>query len=340
MRITLGCLIAAMLLLWTPSVAAHGALEINEFDTYAISDFEGHEDSFAWEGWEIWDVYAGDGYISALDSHGVYFKVNFAGDGTLRPTGGSTWEATISFAVNGTAYSRQVVHDGTDATADFEQWEWQIADGNVFQIHAWVPIPEWEGHAIEDLVVASSVDGQPRDSAPGGIYDPATGSEVPVEAPSTVVFPPIGEGRLVESVPLSGPSKFLDVQMEAATDNAYTFTVTNPLAAQGQHFMVHTEGDDWVFTGVPAAQSLDGGTATEFTIQFDAASEGSVAPGRIDFVTDIGGLRSFQVAMSDAGPLLLIDEAQAESYTPEVVETPGFPLVLALVGLAFAARRK
>ena len=65
-----------VMLAMVPAAAAHGALELNEFDTYALSDFEGQEDSFPWEGFEIWDVYVGDGYNAVFDSHGVYFKGN------------------------------------------------------------------------------------------------------------------------------------------------------------------------------------------------------------------------------------------------------------------------
>ena len=178
-------LMAAILgiLLATPSVMAHGALTLNEFDTYAISDFEGHEESFAWEGWEIWDVYVGDGYNLQHDSHGVYFKANFAGDGTLRPLGGQSWELTFTFMVGGAIHERSIVHDGSTVATDFDALDWQVADGNVFQIHAWALVPEWQDLSVSDLVVVSSVDGAPRDTAPGGIHDPVTGAEIPVNVP-------------------------------------------------------------------------------------------------------------------------------------------------------------
>ncbi len=327
---------AIALLLLVPFVAqasAHGALEINEFDTYAISDFEGHEESFAWEGWEIWDVYAGDGAL--LDGHGVYFKVNVAGDGTLRPTGGQVWDLSFSYTVGNESYVRTIAHDGNEVTTDFDQLDWQVADGNVFQVHAWAAVPAWQNMSIADLVVVSSVDGSPRDSAPGGIHDPATGEEVPVSAPASGVFPPMGEGRLVETVALTGSAKWLDVNV-SATGTGATFDVTNPLAAQGQHFMV-VVGDGWNVTGVPAAASLDGGSSTSFTLAL-TPPEGVVEPLRIDLLTDIGGKQSYFAIMTDDG--MRIVQEPAPAYTPApTADTPGFPLVLALLALVLARRR-
>ncbi|HET6399710.1 MAG TPA: hypothetical protein VFH47_09180, partial [Candidatus Thermoplasmatota archaeon] len=196
-----------------PTVSAHGDLAIHEFDTLAIRDFEGQEDSFAWEGFEIWDVYVGDGYSAAHDANGVYFKVNFAGDGTERPTGGVAWTINFRFKVGEEAFERELSHDGTTVTSDFESLEWTIADGNVLQVKAWVPVPEWSGKAVTDLVIVSSVDGEPRDTAPGGVHAPGTGTEIPVEGPGTPVFPPLGEGRIVDEVPLTGPPKYLNVSI-------------------------------------------------------------------------------------------------------------------------------
>ncbi len=332
--------LVALLVLAAPFASAHGALELNEFDTYAISDFEGHEDSFPWEGFEIWDIYAGDGYLSAMDSHGVYFKGNFAGDGTLRPSGSQEWTLEFTFDVGDSSYARTIVHDGTDVTSDFEQLEWQIADGNVFQVHAWVPVPAWDGLAITNLVVVSSVDGNPRDIAPGGFYDPATGQEVPFAAPSTVVFPPMGEGRIVESVPLTGAQKFLDVQV-SDEDGAFTFSVTNALASQGQHFMVAAEAAGWTIDGLPAAQSLEGGADTAFTLRFAHATEGIVEPLRVDLQTDIGGLQSWYAFADEAGIQVVDDAALATSHAIEAPKTtPGPSLLLVAAGLLLARRRQ
>lgn len=331
-------LITALLFL-VPHVTAHGALELNEFDTYAISDFEGHEDSFPWEGWEIWDIYAGDGYLSLADSHGVYFKGNFAGDGTLRPSGSQEWTLQFQFDVAGESYTRTVTHDGVDVVSNFEMLDWQIADGNVFQIHAWVPIPDWKGGAIANLVVLSAVDGAPRDVAPGGFFDPVTGTEIPFEAPPTVVFPAMGEGRIVESVTLTGAAKFLDASVMEA-DGSFAFTVNNPLAAQGQHFMVEVAESAWQVDGVPAAMSLDGGASTEFTLDLVAPESGSIEPVRIDLKTDIGGLQSWYAYADGNGVQLTDDDAMAQAFELDVPKTTPPPSILLVVGALLLLRRR
>ncbi len=338
-------LIAAMIVLavaFLPTVAAHGALELNEFDTYAISDFEGLEDSFPHEGFEIWDIYAGDGYFGPNESHGVYFKGNFAGDGTVRPAGGQEWTLRFTFNVAGIAYERTIVHDGAEVTSDFEQLEWQIADGNVFQVHAWVPVPAWEGHTISELVVLSSVDGDPRDIAPGGIYDPASGEEIPVSGPPTPVFPALGEGRIVDEVVLTGAAKFLDVSV-AGADGLFTFTVNNPLAAQGQHLMVDVLAPaNWTIGGQPNAQSLAGGGDTAFVLDVKHAKTGTVAPVRVDLLTDIGGLQSWFIYLDATGLHVVNDEALATPYTFEAPaqESPGLPLLAVMGVLALLAGRR
>ena len=95
----------------------------------------------------------------------------------------------------------------------------------MFQVHAWVPIPTWENLSIQDLVVLSAVDGNPRDIAPGGFYDPITGQEIPFSAPPTPVFPAMGEGRIVETVPLTGAAKFLDTTV-VQSENQWTTLIT------------------------------------------------------------------------------------------------------------------
>lgn len=340
MRLTAILLIAAALLL--PTAAAHGALELNEFDTYAISDFEGQEESFPHEGFEIWDIYAGDGYFSANETHGVYFKGNFAGDGTIRPSGSAEWTLTFTFDVGGTSYERTIVHDGTDVSTDFEQLEHQVADGNVFQMHAWVPIPSWEGETISNLVVLSAVDGDPRDIAPGGIYDPATGQEVPVSAPPTPVFPAMGEGRIVEAVELTGSAKFLDVQATPTTTGA-TVTVNNTLASQGQHFMLQLkDAGNWTVEGAPHTESIDGGMSTSIDLVLTPPATGTVEPLRLDFMTDIGGLQSWFAYVHDGEVRLVDNEAMAHSYEPEIAgqDAPGLAPMGLIVALALLALRR
>lgn len=334
-------ILAALALLVAPNVSAHGALQLNEFDAYAISDFEGQEDSFPWEGFEIWDIYVGDGFNMATQSHGVYFKGNFAGDGTLRPTGSAVWTLDFSFDVGAESYERRVTHDGVEVTTDFEQFESQLADGNVFQIHAWVPISSWEGESVSNLVVLSSVDGSPRDIAPGGIFDPVTGQEIPVAAPATPVFPALGEGRLLETVPLTGAAKFLDVTV-AKDGNIFAFNVNNTLAAQGQHFLVRTPAEsNWTVGGKPAAESIEGGAGFAFNLDL-SHGEGMIEPLQIDLITDIGGRQSWYAYADDLGIHMVNDQSMASVYNAGAQdnEAPGLPLFVVLGTLVAVIARK
>ncbi|MEK6975737.1 MAG: hypothetical protein AABY18_05285 [Candidatus Thermoplasmatota archaeon] len=330
---------------FVPGVSGHGALTINEFDTYAISDFEGQEDSFAWEGFEIWDVYVGDSYSPVFDSNGVYFKVNLAGDGTARPTQGETWTVTFRFNVGDQTFERQITHDGAAVTTDFEELEWQIADGNVFQVRAWAPVAAWAGQSLTDLVLVSLVDGEPRDTAPGGIHLPGTGTEVPVEAPATPVFPALGEGRLVESVPLTGPAKFLDVSVAPQDAGVFEFTIKNPLAEQGQHVMLQSApANGWTVTAIGGGASLEGGASAKLRVEVrnDAPAGTRVEPIRLDLVTDIGGLQSYYAFLDGTGVAVVSDSslAQAATVGDAGMKAPGasFLAMAAVLALAVASR--
>lgn len=326
-----------------PAASAHGDLTVNELETIAIRDFEGQEDSFAWEGWEIWDVYVGEGYSPAFASDGVYFKVNFAGDGASRPTMGQVWTVTFTFKVASQAFERQISQDGSGVvTTDFEELEWQVADGNVFQVRAWVPVADWAGKSVTDLVVVTAVDGEPRDTAPGGIHAPGTGTEIPVEGPATPIFPPLGEGRIVESVPLTGPGKFLNVSLTPLPDGTFEFTITNPLKEQGQHVLLYPDAAAaWSVTPADWNSNLEAGkTATlRATLAPSAAQGATVEPLRLDLVTDIGGRQSYY-AYVDAGQVAVVDDpavAQAGASAEPAKEAPAVPLAGLLAVLALAA---
>lgn len=334
--------LAGMTFVATP-VAAHGDLAIHELETLAIRDFEGQEDSFPWEGFEIWDVYVGDGYNFLQDADGVYFKVNFAGDGTQRPLESAEWTIDISFKVGEETFERQIVHDGAAVTTTFEALEWTVADGNVFQIKAWTPVPDWQGKAVRDIVIVSSVDGAPRDTAPGGIHDPATGTEIPVEAPSTVVFPPMGEGRIVDEVELTGPAKFIDVTVTPKGDGVFDFAVKNPLAQQGQHvhFREPVAGGWTMAVAYPMGTELAGGASTTYTVTVDAtAINGVIEPLLLDLYTDIGGRHPYY-AYRENGEIKITDDPTLAmaSTVKEAQEAPGLGLLstLLLIGTAFAA---
>lgn len=342
---------AALILLglaaFVPLASAHGALAVNELETYAISDFEGQEDSFAWEGWEIWDVYVGEGYSQAYGSDGVYFKVNLAGDGTSRPTMGEEWAVTFTFKVGGEAFERQIAHDGTDVTTTFEELEWQVADGNVFQARAWAPVPQWAGQSVTDLVLVSSVDGEPRDTAPGGIHLPGTGAEVPVEAPPTAVFPAMGEGRLVEAIPLTGPGKFLNVSVVPLGNGSFEFTIANPLKEQGQHAMLSAASlPGWTLTPAEWNSNLEAGQSATLLAEIkpNTADGSLVDPVRFDILSDIGGRLTYH-AYVDAGQVAVVDDAAAASpgtFGEPAKEAPALPAasVLAALALALAVRSR
>ena len=344
MRAATALLLATLV---APTALAHGDLQINELETLAIRDFEGQEDSFAWEGFEIWDVYVGEGYNESYDSDGVYFKVNFAGDGTQRTTGGQAWTITFRFNVAEEAIQREITHDGTTVTTTFESLQWMVADGNVFQVKAWVPIANWTGKSVTGLVIVSAVDGEPRDTAPGGVHAPGAGSEIPVRGPATPIFPALGEGRIVDEVPLTGPAKFLNVTLERRENGAYDMQVANPLREQGQHVLlrpVPTAG--WEVNTTTWGANLDGGASSTFTVAFlpNARSGSMVDPLRVDLFSDIGGRQTFY-AYLDAEDVALVSDAslaRAATVGAQEKETPGPALVwmVALIGLAAVAMAK
>lgn len=339
----IGALVVLLCLFSLPA-AGHGSLVVNETETIAIRDFEGHEDSFPWEGFEIWDVYVGDGYDATLDADGVYFKVNFAGDGTVRPLGGAEWTIAFSFDVGEQSYERVITHDGVDVTTTFEALEWTVADGNVFQVKAWAPVDSWQGKSVRNIVLVSAVDGNARDTAPGGIHDPATGMEVPVEGPATPVFPAIGEGRIVDEVQLTGPEKFLIVNMTPKGDGRFEVELTNPLKEQGQHVHLRTPDTAWGFTTTASAMELAGAAATKLELKLTPPSTGPREPVLLDFYTDIGGRNQLYAYMADGDVHITRDATQATTANNEEPATsPGLAallMVLFVLGLAWTQRRR
>ena len=323
-----------------PTTSAHGDLAINELETLAIRDFEGQEDSFVWEGFEIWDVYVGDGYNDAYGADGVYFKVNFAGDGTQRPTGSAAWTINFQFKVGEEAFERELSHDGTTVTSDFESLEWLIADGNVLQVKAWVPVPEWGGKSVRDIVIVSSVDGDPRDTAPGGVHTPATGTEIPVEGPGTPIFPPLGEGRIVDEVQLTGPAKYLDVSISPQGAGVFNITVKNPLKEQGQHVLLRGLPDlAWRMDASAAAANLEGGASAAFqVILAPTVTSGIVEPLPVEIYTDIGGRQTYYAYLAEGEVLLVSDPAVAITATLDEAskDAPGLGLLAALACVAVA----
>lgn len=285
----------------------------------------------------------GDGYDFMLDAHGVYFKVNFAGDGTLRPLGGAEWGLDFQFKVGEEQYQRSIVHDGVDVTTTFEALQWTVADGNVFQVKAWAPVADWQGKSVTDIVIVASVDGELRDTAPGGIHLPATGTEVPVEAPATPIFPPLGEGRIVESVALPGPEKYLDVTVTPKGNGTFEFAITNPLKEQGQHVHLReAQSESWTITSSPGAAEIEGGGATTFLVNVQQKiTNGVIEPILLDFYTDIGGRQQYYAYLDGGDVALTSDSAMAAAASLEPAkESPGVGLALMLLGLAGIALRR
>ena len=330
-----------------PLATAHGDLEVNELETLAIRDFEGMEDSFPWEGFEIWDVYVGEGYNDSYDIDGVYFKVNLAGDGTQRPLGGAIWSLNFQFKVDEEAFEREIMHDGASVTTTFESLQWMVADGNVFQVKAWAPVPNIKGRNVTDITIVSAVDGEPRDSAPGGVHTPGAGAEAPVSGPGTPIFPPIGEGRVVDAVPLTGPEKFIELELTPLGEGKFGVRVTNPLEEQGQHVILTADpAAGWDMNTTSWGGNLDGKASTEWEMTLiPRASASSVAPLRVDILTDIGGHRTLYAFMGETGVEIVDDPALAATATMDdgSKDTPTIPVALlltALLAIALARRRK
>ena len=144
----------------------------------------------------------------------------------------------------------------------------------------------------------------------------------------------------METVPLTGSAKFLDVTATPDGPGAFAFDVANPLAAQGQHFIVRLgNATGWSVHGAPDPAGLDGGASTSFELHVTADGT-ATEPLRIDLVTDIGGLRPFYAFAAPTGIQLTEDPSLAVmTITEETQDTPA-PLPFLAVALALLVLRR
>lgn len=149
----------------------------------------------------------------------------------------------------------------------------------------------------------------------------------------------MGEGRIVEAVPLTGPGKFLKIAVVPLGNGTFEFNVTNPLKEQGQHVMLQpTSTAAWTVTPSEWNANLEAGKSATLRAEIKPSAAGGamVDPIPFDLVTDIGGRQTYY-AYVDAGQVTVVDDMNAASAGPFGAadkEAGAPPLSLLVIALA------
>ncbi|MHB1260143.1 MAG: hypothetical protein ACYC2H_00360 [Thermoplasmatota archaeon] len=339
MRVRL-LLIPAMLLAVVPLVAGHGSIEARELETELLND-EASDHFYTTGGYDIVRVFVGEAHDPALglggEGDGLYFRAFLSGDyGIALP--GQAWRVTISFDAPDGPITRFIeTTDGTTFQTDFDRLyaEPEAGEGVLVE-RAFIRLATAglaSGQTITGFRLESSVSGEMRDIAPGGV---GLAGGVPVDVPtmtSTVV---------TESYTLRGPTAYIEATA-TQVDGAWRLDVKSLLKDGEQHVTVKPrQADGWTAkVSDPSSAIFAPGAEKSFTLE--TGSDGATGSLTVDVVSDVGG-RIGLVFQPDGSQTVEGNLADTEGVQPPIEapakESPGLPAILFVVALALIASRR
>ncbi|HUR62724.1 MAG TPA: hypothetical protein VM286_10240 [Candidatus Thermoplasmatota archaeon] len=286
---------AALLVALVPPVGAHGTFEASELEVHVLND-EGSDAIEPYGGYDINELFvgfahdpaigrgaAGDGFYFRLEAYGLMDK------GAHVP--GQPWSLQVTAGTPNGPLTRTIsTTDGTTFTSDFDALlaEVEPAERSTHFQRAFVSFAKAglaPGQPLGPFKVESRAGTDLRDVAPGGIPVPGTNGAATYPDPAAIP----GKGLLVETVPLQGPERYVQVSLQGRPDHAFNVTVRSALHKGGQHVFVQADGaDGWTYT-------LDGTTTKALeangtlTFALHAVPANATGPLRLDILTDIGG---------------------------------------------------
>lgn len=298
----------------------------------------------------------------ALD--GVYFHTTLFGDFDMRPPTAQEYRVVFSFTAPHGPISRYLATtDGKTFKTNFDALNAKFSGDHVDVERAFIALLGMKvelGETLTAFKVESFVDGELRDRAPGGVFVP--GSNGMAEIPSESVVKS-------DKYPVVGPSKYFQATIEGSVD-AYKATATSLLSKTSQHVRAELydfdttcttmEGDvmqctaptrvaqgTWSIEPVGKTQTdlpAKGKASLEFKVIPRPLEDGTLAPVRLNIVSDAGGRVGFVLAIVDGQVAILPEGTQAEVGKLDVLtgnSTP-FPnllfLLAALGGVAWLRR--
>ncbi|MEA3143398.1 MAG: hypothetical protein QOG31_722 [Thermoplasmata archaeon] len=341
-------LLALTALLLAPLAQAHNPSEASELETLLIED-EGTDLIEPYGGYDINAVYLGMAHDPAVGAgalgDGLYFRAELYGDRANQnvpsPPGSEEWRVSFAFQTAKGAESRFVAtKDGKTFTTNFDALLLQTESAKR-ELHvqrafvSFATLGVEPGTTLKGLTVTSSVGGDPRDVAPGGIPVPYTGGAQTYPDPTAIA----GRGAVVEEATLGPPTGYLRFTGAAASGGGnYTVRVQSALAKTGQHVHLQPRNQAGWGLAFTSPDVVPTGPAGNVTFSFHAVPAADAGDLALDLVTDVGG--RLPVILHSDGTL----EAMGHSFTPPppAKASPGASLLalVALLGLASAFRAR
>ncbi|MEK6986216.1 MAG: hypothetical protein AABX89_07530 [Candidatus Thermoplasmatota archaeon] len=334
-------------LLILPAASAHNPSEANELEILLIED-EGTDAVEAYGGYDINSVYLGlahDASVGAGEAgDGFYLRAELYGLRSEQvvpsPPGQEEWRITFFFEGGDGPTSRYLATtDGTTFTTDFDalftELEEEFRETHV--IRAFVSFASTglaPGDTLRGLRLESTVGGDLRDLAPGGIPLPYTDGAAAYPAQAAGSSP-----GTVEAEPVLGaPSRYLSVTRLDVSAGTYTIAVQSTLKQSGQHIHIAAlDGDGWNLTyATPRVLNVPAGGEATFT--FQASPNPGAANLALEIVTDVGG--RLPIFIEPDGTIQAAGLSQDAPALSQVAPAVGPVLFLGLLALAVAMRRR
>ncbi len=355
-RATTFLLLALLAAASAPFVAAHGGENAAETEVHLLED-EGDDSFYFTGGFDIYQVFLGEAHFPGLGvgsaGDAVYFRTILYGNYAQRPANAEEFRVVFRFSTPAGDVERFVATtDGKTLTTDFDHLEYELTADELVIERAGILFTNLSispGDTINGFIVESSVDGDLRDRAPGGLFVPGSGGRVEVPAE---LYPVPGAGVITESVVLSGPVKYALATVTPRVDarNVVDVAMTSLLTEGAQHAHVEVTGGSWKATPLGNATGGEikaGETLTVGLTLAPGVEPGEeVVPGRLDVYTDLGGRVSYILTWENGAPLVVPEGGEVPINILEMVpvaETPGIgilPLIAGLGALALVARRR
>lgn len=323
MRVRLGAA-AILLLLAVPAAQGHGSVNARELETLIVEDEASDVVTGVGLGYDLVQIYLGEAFVPDLGDGLYVHTVLYGGPGEGRPLLDGPLAVRFTFTTDKGEFVRTLsTPDGAEFTSDFDKLELEAGDGEVELRRAFVVYPDGmgPGTVLQTLKAESLVGDELRDAAPGGIFLPGVGAEVPMG----------DSAQVVESYTFKGPVGYVEAKVRVA-GGSFVVDARNPLKSGDQHILFHLPDDlhGWQVDATPGGEVKAGQNAS-----LELRLVPGTGPLRFDLITDIGGRLPLEALQGDDHVVLRSPDGDASIGQTPAQESPS-PLWLVSVALALA----